>query len=82
MPSAGSLPRPPELELSTPQIRTFCTVFELGSYAAAARRIGLSTFAIWEQVKEIERQYATRLFVRQGPDARTGAGLRGQGSHT
>lgn len=66
MPSAGSLPGPPELELSTSQIRTFCTVFELGSYAAAARRIGLSTSAVWEQVKEIERQYATRLFVRQG----------------
>jgi len=55
-----------QLELSTSQIRTFCTVFELGSYSAAARRIGLSTSAVWEQVKEIERQYATRLFVRQG----------------
>jgi len=56
----------PQLDLSTSHIRTFCLVFELGSYAAAARRIGLSTSAVWEQVKEVERQYATRLFERQG----------------
>ena len=66
MPSARASPRRPELELSTSQMRTFCTVFELGSYTAAARRIGLSTSAVWEQVKEIESQYDTRLFVRQG----------------
>ncbi len=66
MSRAQSRLQPAELDVSTSQIRTFCTVFELGSYAAAARNIGLSTSAIWEQVKELERQYATPLFARQG----------------
>ncbi len=59
-------PRPADLDLSTAQMRTFCEVFERRSYAAAARHIGLSTSAVWEQIKALERQYALQLFVRRG----------------
>ena len=66
MPPTRSQSLPTELNLSTSQIRTFCMVFERKSYAATARSIGLSTSAVWDQVKEIERQYGVRLFERNG----------------
>lgn len=61
-------PEKPEspLELSLQQMRAFCTVFRLGSYAAAARLTHFSTSAVWEQVKELEKQYGVSLFIRQG----------------
>ncbi len=65
------------VQLTTQQIRTFCDVFERGTYAAAARAAGLSTSAVWEQVKEIEKQYAIELFRRRGRQVEpTEAGAR------
>lgn len=67
----------PGVQLTTQQIRTFCDVFERGTYAAAARAAGLSTSAVWEQVKEIEKQYAIELFQRRGRQVEpTEAGAR------
>jgi DNA-binding transcriptional LysR family regulator len=65
------------VQLTTQQIRTFCDVFDRGTYAAAARAAGLSTSAVWEQVKEIEKQYAIELFRRRGRQVEpTEAGAR------
>lgn len=67
----------PAFQLTTQQIRTFCDVLERGTYAAAARTAGLSTSAVWEQVKELEKQYALRLFRRRGRQVvPTEAGIR------
>ena len=67
----------PGVQLTTQQIRTFCDVFERGTYAAAARAMGLSTSAVWEQVKELEKQYDLELFQRRGRQVEaTGAGTR------
>ncbi len=54
------------LDFTLQQMRTFCTVFRLGSYASAARLTNFSTSAVWEQVKELEKQYGTALFKRRG----------------
>jgi DNA-binding transcriptional LysR family regulator len=48
------------------QLRTFATVFEHSSYSAAAREIGLSVPAAWEQVQSLEAAYGTRLFQKRG----------------
>jgi DNA-binding transcriptional LysR family regulator len=67
----------PGVQLTTQQIRTFCDVFERGTYAAAARAAGLSTSAVWEQVKELEKQYVFRMFRRRGRQViPTEAGVR------
>jgi len=56
----------PGVQLTTQQMRTFCDVLERGTYAAAARAAGLSTSAVWEQVKELEKEYGLELFRRRG----------------
>ena len=53
-------------ELTVQQLRSFCTVFEKQSYSSAARQIGMSVPTIWEQVRSLERRYASTLFERQG----------------
>jgi DNA-binding transcriptional LysR family regulator len=52
--------------LAVQQMRSFCVVFERQSYSAAARAVGLSVPAIWEQVRTLEKCYGTMLFVRRG----------------
>ncbi len=67
----------PGVQLTSQQIRTFCDVHERGTYAAAARAAGLSTSAVWEQVKELEKQYDLELFRRRGRQVEpTDAGIR------
>lgn len=67
----------PGVQLTSQQIRTFCDVYERGTYAATARAAGLSTSAVWEQVKELEKQYAVELFRRRGRQVEpTEAGAR------
>src|SRR5688572_9802190 len=56
----------PADDLAVQQLRSFCVVFERQSYAAAARAIGLSVPAIWEQVRALEKCYRTVLFARRG----------------
>lgn len=55
-----------QVDLTVQQIRTFFLVFELGSYSQAAREVKLSTSAIWEHVRGLERTYETKLFEKQG----------------
>ena len=56
----------PADDLAVQQLRSFCVVFERQSYAAAARQIGRSVPAIWEQVRALEKCYQTVLFARRG----------------
>jgi DNA-binding transcriptional LysR family regulator len=53
-------------ELAVQQLRSFCLVFEKQSYSAAAKEIGLAVPTIWEQVRTLEKRYATTLFSRRG----------------
>lgn len=52
--------------LSLSQIQAFLDVVELGSFSAAADRIGLSQPAISLQVRELERHLAVKLVERVG----------------
>lgn len=53
-------------DLTVQQLRTFCVVFERGSYSAASKALDLSVQTIWEQVQALTRHYATALFQKQG----------------
>jgi DNA-binding transcriptional LysR family regulator len=63
VPPAG---RRPYKQLGLPQLRSFCEVCRLGSYAAAARAQLLTTPAVWEQMKALERHFAVQLLERDG----------------
>src|SRR5262245_59764381 len=52
--------------LSLAQLRSFCVVCRCGGYAAAARELGLTSPAVWEQMQALERHYGRRLLERQG----------------
>lgn len=60
------LRRVPYKDLGLPQLRSFCEVCRLGSYAEAARTQLLTGPAVWEQIKALERHYGVELFERQG----------------
>ncbi|MFZ5832135.1 MAG: LysR family transcriptional regulator [Planctomycetota bacterium] len=68
--------RLPYQDLSLPQLRNFCTVVSCGSYAEAARRAELSTSAVWEQVRGLERHFELLLLenrrgrIEPTPDGR------------
>lgn len=53
-------------ELDLGRLRTFRLVVELGSFSAAAARLGLSQPAVSSQVRELERNLGTRLLERLG----------------
>lgn len=48
-------------ELSLQQLRTFREVCRHGSYAKVARRLSLSTSAVWEQIRGLERHFELSL---------------------
>jgi len=52
--------------LAVQQLRSFCTVFEKQSYAAAASERGLAVPTIWEQVRLLEKRYQSVFFIRRG----------------
>ena len=52
--------------MTVQQIITFCSVYERGGYAEAAKSLNLAGPTIWEQVKNLEKIYRTKLFVRSG----------------
>lgn len=56
--------------LGLQQVRGFCLVYRLQSYAQAARRLSLSVPTVWEQVRAVERQYGGALFERSGREIR------------
>ena len=69
--------RRPYKELSLTQLRSFCEVCRVGSYAAAARDLLLTTPAVWEQLQALERHYDVELLERHGNGVRpTLHGLR------
>jgi DNA-binding transcriptional LysR family regulator len=53
-------------DLSLAQLRSFCTVCRLGGYANAARELLLTSPAVWEQMRGLERQYGRPLLERSG----------------
>lgn len=57
-------------DLSVQQLRSFCAVFEHGSYSAAAKHQFLATATVWEQVRGVEKCYETTLFTRHGRNIR------------
>lgn len=58
------------------RLRTFRLVVELGSFSAAAARLGLSQPAVSLQIRELERALGTRLLERLGRRlATTAAGV-------
>jgi DNA-binding transcriptional LysR family regulator len=48
------------------QLRAFCACARERSYSAAARQLGVSQPAVWEQVRAIERDFGAAMFVRRG----------------
>lgn len=67
----------PIVDLSLAQLRSFCVVARLGSYAAAARELKLTSPAVWEQIHGLERHYQRRLVIRRG----NGVVLTSEGRH-
>ena|GEM_PF-1473471 len=69
--------RRPYKDLSLTQLRSFCEVCRVGSYAAAARDLLLTSPAVWEQLQALERHYDVPLLERHGNGVRpTLHGLR------
>src|SRR5580765_7789021 len=60
------VPRRHFKELTLSQLRSFGVVCRLGSYAAAARELLLTSPAVWEQMQGLARHYGCRLLVRSG----------------
>jgi DNA-binding transcriptional LysR family regulator len=61
--------------LNVDHLRAFADVIELGSFSAAADRLGLTQPAVSLQVRQLERRFGVRLIERVGRRARpTAAG--------
>lgn len=48
------------------QIRSFCRVARMGSFAAVANELGLSAPTVWRQVRALERECKTVFLERKG----------------
>jgi DNA-binding transcriptional LysR family regulator len=53
-------------DLRLSQLRSYCEVCRQGSFAAAAQALQLTTPAVWEQVRSLEKHYGVTLFERDG----------------
>ncbi|GAC20283.1 LysR family transcriptional regulator [Paraglaciecola arctica] len=53
-------------QLSLDNLRTFVTVVDLGGYAKAGEKLGLSQPAVSLQIKRLEQQLSKRLFAKKG----------------
>jgi DNA-binding transcriptional LysR family regulator len=53
-------------ELRLGQLRAFCECVRHGSFSAAARALGMSQPAVWQQVRALEREFGASLLRRQG----------------
>jgi molybdate transport repressor ModE-like protein len=53
-------------EVSFAQLRAFCECVRQGSFAGAARSLGLSQPAVWQQVRALERLAGVPLVERRG----------------
>jgi DNA-binding transcriptional LysR family regulator len=59
------MPQEISLTVSPTRIRAVNAVAASGSYAAAARLLGISQPAVSQHVKGIEEQFGVRLFLRR-----------------
>lgn len=57
-------------EVRLQQLRSICETARLGSLAAAAKALGVSQPAVWEQVHSLEREFATALIEPHGRGCR------------
>jgi LysR family transcriptional regulator, low CO2-responsive transcriptional regulator len=53
------------MSLTLSRLRTVKTVAEAGSYAAAARQLGVSQPTVSQQIRDLEAGYGVRLFTRE-----------------
>jgi DNA-binding transcriptional LysR family regulator len=53
-------------ELRLGQLRAFCECVRHKSFSAAARALGMSQPAVWQQVRALEREFGASLLRRQG----------------
>ena len=60
----------PYKDLSLQQLRSFCEICRTGGYAAAARGLLLTSPAVWEQLKALERHFGLALLERHGSGVR------------
>src|SRR5437868_6367529 len=51
-------------ELRLGQLRAFCACVREASYSAAARALGMSQPAVWQQVHALERDFSAALLQR------------------
>lgn len=54
------------MALTSSRVRAVNAVFETGSFAAAARRLGVSQPAVAQPVRDLEAEFAVALFDRHG----------------
>jgi DNA-binding transcriptional LysR family regulator len=53
-------------ELRLGQLRAFCECVRHKTFSAAARALGMSQPAVWQQVRALEREFGASLLRRQG----------------
>ncbi|MGE3803300.1 MAG: LysR family transcriptional regulator [Gemmataceae bacterium] len=53
-------------DLQLPQLRSFCWVATEGTFANAAKELGLTASAVWQQVRALERLLGATLVRRRG----------------
>src|SRR5438105_4559730 len=52
--------------IQLPQLRSFCVAATEENFTSAAKVLGLSPPAVWQQVRALERELATSLLRRRG----------------
>lgn len=53
-------------DLQLPQLRSFCWVATEGTFATAAKELGLTASAVWQQVRALEKLLGANLVRRRG----------------
>src|SRR5262245_42255844 len=53
-------------DIQLPQLRSFCLAATSHSFTAAAKSLGLSVSAVWQQVRALERELGATLLRRNG----------------
>ena len=53
-------------DIQLPQLRGFCLAATSHSFTAAAKALGLSVPAVWQQVRALERELGASLLRRNG----------------
>lgn len=61
-----SRPVPRFKQLNLTQLRVFCEFLRQRSFTEAARALGVSHSAVWQQIRALERRFGVILLVRRG----------------